>query len=405
MQDDTVCLKSKAPDIPFGGLAVPVHRASTVTFETVSDYQARRAAMYDGYSYGLYGTPTSRALEDSVAALEGAYRSIVVPSGFSAIVLATMANVVSGQRVLFPDNAYDTVRPFAERFLSGLGIRTTFYDPMIGAEIGALIGADVGLVWVESPGSMTLEVQDLPAIAKACAAAGVKLAADNTYATPLRCKPLSLGVDMAVTALSKYVAGHSDVVMGSIAVNDEALFRRLKDYARFMGLGVSADEASLALRGMETVAVRLDRCEASALTIARRLAEHPAVAEVRHPALVSNPGHRFWQRDFTGSTGLITLFMREWTRPRLAEAIETMSLFAIGASWGGTKSVVAVLDRAPLRTATPSPHQGPVVRLSIGMENPDDLLSSILGGLARLEGAERDLADAVELGSREGVGQ
>lgn len=399
MKDDTECLRSTVPDIPFSGLAVPVHRASTVSFPTVQAYQERRSAIYDGYSYGLYGTPTSRALEDSIARLEGAYRAMVLPSGFSAIVLTTLTVAATGQRVLFPDTAYDTVRPFAERFLGNLGIRSTYYDPMIGDGIADLLSPDVRLVWVESPGSMTLEVQDVPAIARACAARGIAVAADNTYATPLRCKPLALGADLSITAVSKYLAGHSDVVMGSIAVRDEALFRRLKDYSRFMGLGVSADDASLALRGLETVAVRLDRCEASARTIAERLVGHHAIAEVRHPALASNPGHAFFQRDFGGATGLLTLFMREWTRPRLAAAIEAMNLFSIGASWGGTKSVVAVLDRSPLRTATPAPHDGPVVRLSIGIENSGELLDNIERGLATMgteASGNEQLVDAAE---------
>ncbi|OYY68186.1 MAG: cystathionine beta-lyase [Sphingomonadales bacterium 28-55-16] len=381
MHDETKCLKFAAAEGAFASLSVPVHRASTIVFETVEAYKNRRSAIYDGYSYGLYGTPTTRTLENAIAALEGASRAMVVPSGFAAIALTTLTFAAAGQRVLFPDNAYDTVRPFADRFLGRLGIKPVFYDPLIGSKIDALLDSSVQLVWVESPGSMTLEVQDVPAISAACREKGIMTAADNTYATPLRCKPLDLGIDISICAVSKYISGHSDVVMGSIAVNDEAVFRQLKDHSRFMGQGVSADEASLVLRGMETMAIRLDRCEATALSLLDRLVAHEAVREVRHPSLLSNPGHSFWARDFSGSTGLITLFLEPWTKPVLASAIEAMNQFAIGASWGGTKSVVAVLEQPPLRTATAAPHDGPVVRLSIGLEHPGDLTASLEEGL------------------------
>ena len=381
MHDDTKCLRPPPAEGSFASLVVPVHRASTIAFESVEDYQNRRAAMYDGYSYGLYGTPTSRTLENAIAAIEDATRAMVLPSGFAAIVVTTLACTAAGRRVLFPDTAYDTVRPFAERFLGGMGIKSTYYDPMAGAAIGSMLKPDIGLVWVESPGSMTLEVQDVPAIANACRDRGIKVAADNTYATPLRCKPLALGVDVSICAVSKYVSGHSDVVMGSIAVDDAQLFRRLKDYTRFMGMGVSADDASLVLRGMETMAVRLDRTELTTLRVLDAIAGHPAIEEVRHPALATNPGHEYWKRDFCGSTGLITLFLKPVAANVLAAAIESMDQFAIGASWGGTKSIVAVLDRPPLRTATATPHDGPLVRLSIGLENVEDLLASLLPAL------------------------
>lgn len=386
MHDETKCLKVPRAIGAFNSLSVPVHRASTIVFESVEAYQNRRSAIYDGYSYGLYGTPTTRTLEHAIAALEGATRALMVPSGFAAIVLTTLAFCATGQRVFFPDNAYDTVRPFADRFLGRYGIVPVFYDPMIGGGISDLIDSSVQLVWVESPGSMTLEVQDVPAITAACRVKGILTAADNTYATPLRCKPLELGVDISICAASKYISGHSDVVMGSIATNNEDLFRQLKDHSRFLGQGVSADEASLVLRGMETMAVRLDRCEQSALHLLPMLDASNAIREVRHPALAGNPGHEFWKRDFTGSTGLITLFLEPWTQKLLPAAIEAMDQFAIGASWGGTKSVVAVLDSPPLRTATPAPHDGPVVRLSIGMEHPDDLTCSLEKCLTILTG-------------------
>lgn len=387
MHDETLCLQPfEADDAGFDSLVTPIHRASTVVFPTVEAYKRRREAVYDGYSYGLYGTPTSRTLETRLAVLEGAARSIVVPSGFAAIVLTTLACVGAGQRVLFPDNAYDPVRPFASKFLAGLGIRSTFYDPQLGAAIAPLLSDDVALVWMESPGSVTLEVQDVPAIVAAAQARGVRTAADNTWATPLRFRPLAAGVDFSICAVSKHVSGHSDVVMGAVSVSDQALYRRLKDMARFLGYGVSPDDCSLVLRGLETLAVRLNHGEASALTLALWLAQQPYVREVRHPALETHPGHAFWRRDFSGSTGVFSVLLEPWTRPALDGAIEALALFAIGASWGGTHSLVAVFDDAPLRSATDLGHDGPLIRLSIGLEHVADLQADLTQGFAALAG-------------------
>lgn len=388
MHDDTLCLpiRRASPD-GFDSLSVPVHRASTITFPTVEAYQKRRDAIYDGYSYGLYGTPTSRALEIRIAELEQAARTLVLPSGFAAIAVTTLASAQTGQRVLFPDNCYDTIRPFATNFLAGLGIESTFYDPSLGADVASLLDDRVALVWVESPGSVTLEVQDIPAIVGAAQARGIRVAADNAWATPLRFRPLAHGCDFSIYPLSKYLSGHSDVVMGSVSVRDVALYRRLKDYSRYLGLGASSDDASLVLRGIETLAVRLDRSEASALALAGWLQDRPSVRAVRHPALAQTPGHAFWRRDFTGSSGVFSLFLDPAVRGELAGAIEAMQLFAIGASWGGTRSVVAVLDQAPLRTAGALQHDGPIVRLSVGVEHVDDLRADLERAFDRLDAA------------------
>lgn len=388
MHDETLNLKAAGADpTGFDSLVIPVHRASTVVFPTVAAYQRRREAIYDGFSYGLYGTPTSRALEIRVALLEGAERAIVVPSGFAAIVLTTLASVANGQRVLFPDNAYDPVRPFATQFLARLGIRSTFYDPLIGAGVAALLSDDVGLVWVESPGSVTMEVQDIPAIVEAAHAKGILVAADNTWATPLRFKPLARGVDFSVCALSKHLSGHSDVVMGAVSVGDQALYRRLKDFSRFLGYGVSPDDCSLVLRGLDTLPIRLNQGETNALTLAAWLQHQPYVREVRHPALASNPGHEHWRRDFSGSTGVFSVLLEDWTRTSLAEAVEALELFAIGASWGGTHSLVAIFDQPPLRSATELGHDGPMIRLSIGLEHVEDLQADLAQGFAVFEGS------------------
>jgi cystathionine beta-lyase len=378
MDDETKCVHlTGAWEREFRSLVPPVHRGSTVVFPTVEAYQRRRETFYDGYSYGLYGTPTSRALEAQIAAIENGSRALVVPSGLAAIALTTLSCTRSGDRVLLPDSVYDPVRTFAQAFLAPLGIEATYYDPLVGDKIASLLDDRTRLVWVESPGSITMEVQDVPAIVEAAHARGAMVAADNTWATPLRFKPLDHGVDFSVTAVSKYFAGHSDVLMGVVTVRDEALYRRLRDVSRVLGYGVSPEDCSLVLRGIETLPVRLDRCESTALALARWLATHPAVLEVRHPAFESHPGHEHWRRDFTGSSGLFSVVLHPSTRPVLASAIESLKLFAIGASWGGTRSIIAVIDPPPVRTAVPLADRGPIVRFSVGLESADDLAGDL----------------------------
>lgn len=389
VHDETSCAKANVPEASneFRSLTIPVHRASTVVFDTVEEYRQRRRHFYDGYSYGLYGTPTSRALEAQIAALEGGTRCLVVGSGMAAITLVLLASARAGDHVLIPDTVYDPVRTLADGFLAELGISSTFYDPRIGRDIDSHFQDRTRLVWLESPGSVTMEVQDVPAIVAAAHERGILVGVDNTWATPLRLKALDLGVDFSMSAVSKYLGGHSDLLMGSVAVRDETLYRRLRDTARHLGYGASPDDCSLALRGIETLAVRLDRVEATALAIARRLSGHQAVATVLHPSLPDHPDHLIWKRDFRGSSGLFTVELQPWTRPTLAEAVESMKHFAIGASWGGTQSIVAVLDPPPVRTATSSEGRGPFLRLSIGVEHIDDLVSDIDRALAVLSAA------------------
>ena len=384
MDDQTKCVHLTGDWEPeFRSLVPPVHRGSTVVFPTVDAYQRRREIFYDGYSYGLYGTPTSRTLEAQIAAMEGGNRALVVPSGLAAIALTTLSCTRSGDRVLLPDSIYDPVRAFAQTFLAPFDVEVAYYDPLIGHGISDLLDDNVRLVWVESPGSVTMEVQDIPAIVEASHARGAMVAADNTWATPLRYKPLAHGVDFSITAISKYFAGHSDVLMGAITVRDEALYRRLRDVSRVLGYGVSPEDCSLVLRGIETLSVRLDRAEATALVLARWLAERPEVLEVRHPAFKSHPGHEYWRRDFTGSSGLFSVILQPATRPFLASAIEALEFFSIGASWGGTKSIVAVIDPAPLRTAVSLADQGPIVRFSIGLESVEDLMRDLENAFER----------------------
>ncbi|CCV08415.1 putative cystathionine beta-lyase [Mesorhizobium metallidurans STM 2683] len=387
MHDDTRCLGTDDAIAASGfqSLSFPVYRGSTVVFPTVEAYQRRRENFYDGYSYGLYGTPTSRALEARIASLENGTKTLVVPSGLAAIVLTILAVAKAGDQVLIPDSVYDPVRTLSDNFLSFLGIQASYYDPLIGGRIAPLLNERVKLVLVESPGSATMEIQDMAAIAGAAQANGTLVAVDNTWATPLRFKPLERDTDFSISAISKYFAGHSDVLMGSVTVRDEALYRRLRDVSRYLGYGVSPEDCALVLRGIETLSVRLDRVEANALKIAKWLEGRPEVVKVLHPALPSHPGHAIWQRDFSGSSGLFSVILQPWTRPQLALAIEALEFFCIGASWGGTKSIVVVMDPPPVRTATRTVEQGPLLRISVGLEHVDDLLLDLEKAFGMLE--------------------
>lgn len=387
---DDVPLPAPADPQAFRSLAPAVHRGSTVVFGSMAEYGSRRNRFYDGYSYGLYGTPTSRELERQIAALEGATRSFVVPSGMAAITLVTLACAGAGERVLFPDSAYDPVRTLATTLLGPYGVEVGFYDPLIGCDIAGLLTPATRLVWVESPGSVTMEVQDVPAIVEAARLRSVRVAADATWATPLRFRALAHGADFAVNAVSKYLNGHSDVLMGAVSVREEALYRRLRDMARALGHGVSPEDCALVMRGLETLGLRLDRSEATGLRLARWLAARPEVHAVLHPALPSCPGHAIWRRDFTGASGVFSVVLEAWTRPRLPAVVEALRHFAIGASWGATRSLVAPIDPAPLRTAVPWTAPGPILRFSAGLEDAAALEADLAQAFALFGPPPRD---------------
>jgi cysteine-S-conjugate beta-lyase len=360
----------------FQGLTVPVVRASTVVFPDAASFEARYADFYDGYTYGLFGTPTSRALEERISAISGAARTLLVPSGQAALSLILTALLKPGDHVLLPDCAYGPIRAFASSWLAEWGALVQFYDPLVGAGIGRLLTPATRLVLVESPGSNTMEIQDVPAIAAAARTVGALTVADTTWATPFHFDAFAKGVDITVDALSKYAGGHGDVLMGAIGTNDRALFRRLKDMTRLFGLGVPADDCSLVLRGLETMRLRVERSAASALAIAAHLAVRPEVEAVLHPALPTDPGHALWKRDFTGASGVFSFLLRDGLKGRENDLIDQLDLFAIGASWGSARSVVAPQDPTSGRTATRWT-RGKVVRLSIGLEDPSELIADL----------------------------
>lgn len=385
MRDLTRCVRH--PEVSqegFASLSVPTYRASTIVFPDAESFARRGQRGFDGYSYGLHGTPTTRTLEAQLTALHGGARTILVPSGQAAIAAVMLSILLPGDHVLIPDTVYGPVRSLCASYLEPRGIAHTVYDPMIGGGIAGLITDRTRLVWAESPGSGTMEVQDIAAIAAAAHARGVLVGCDNTWATPLLFKPLAHGADIVVEALTKYVGGHSDLLLGSITVADIALRQQIKLALRDLGIGVAPDEVALALRGIETMGVRLAHVGRVSEDFARRLAAAPGVARVLHPALPSCPGHAVWARDFAGSAGVFSLALHPVAETVLSAALTGLGVFSIGASWGGTRSLIAPVALAAERTVTPLPYTGPVLRISIGLEDPEDLWQDIARFLDRL---------------------
>lgn len=387
MHPDDVTRCVHRPEVPidgFASLAAPVTRATTIPFPSGEAYALRKQRGPDGYSYGLAGTPITRVLEAQVAALEGAARAVLTPSGLSAVTLAMLACLRPGNRVLIPDAVYPPVRDFAAGHLVPFGVAVTYYDPMLGAGIAGLMDERTRLVWVESPGSSTFEVQDLPTIAAAAHARGALVGCDNSWATPLLHKPLQLGADLVVEALTKFVAGHSDVFMGSIAARDPDLHERLRATVNVLGIGVSPDDCALVLRGIETLPVRLERSAATAHRLMGWLADRPEIERVLHPSIPGTPGHDQWRRDFRGGTGVFGVTFRAPYAMQVTPALSALRVFAIGASWGGTRSLVAPMPISPFRSATRWTGPEPVLRISAGMEDPGTLQTDLEAFLAAL---------------------
>ena len=360
----------------------PVYRASTCLFESYADLRAGIADPDTGLFYGRRGTPTHFALREALCSLEGGAGTWLFPSGMAAVAISILAFVKAGDRILITDSAYEPTRHFCDSVLKAMDVETVYYDPLIGAGIAGLLDERTRLVLVESPGSLTFEVQDLPAIAAAAHAAGALVLIDNTWATPLHLDALALGADVSIHAATKYIVGHSDVMLGTATANARA-WPRLKRMATALGLTTSPDDAWLALRGLRTLAVRLERHAANALRVAEWLGQRPEVARVLHPAFPDCPGHEIFRRDFTGSCGLFAIVLAGGDEAAVAAFIDDLAHFGIGFSWGGYESLILPADPARVRTATRWQAEGPLLRLHIGLEDPDDLIADLAAGLER----------------------
>jgi len=359
------------PHAAFNALAPAVHRGSTVIFQRLAD--ARDDWRSDaGYTYGLYGTPTTRELGLRIAQLEGVMRTLLVPGGQAALALVYFSYCTAGSHVLVPENAYGPSRELARGLLSGLGIDVEAYDPLIGIGIAGLLRPNTALVWCESPGSITMEVQDVPAIVRAAHARGIAVALDNTYAAGLLFDAFAHDIDVSIQALTKYVGGHSDILLGSVSARDEAAYERIGRVHRLLGMAVSPDDCALALRGLQTLGVRLERLERTALAVAEWLVGRAEVEVVLHPALPGCPGHDIWKRDFSGSASVFSIVVdAKWDENRVTRFVEALRLFRLGFSWGGVTSLVMAY---PL-LHRPSLNYGPrVIRFNVGLEEACDLI-------------------------------
>jgi cystathionine beta-lyase len=361
----------------------PVYHASTVLFPTLDALEAADRAPFDVVNYGRVGTPTSAAFEEAVATLEGGFRAVATASGLAAIATALCAYSKAGDHILVTDSAYGPTRRFCNEVLSGYGVSVEYYDPRIGGAIAGLIRPKTRLVYLESPGSLTFEVQDVPAIAAAAHAAGAAVLLDNTWATPYFFKPFDHGVDVSIHAATKYLVGHADAMLGVITCTQDS-FSTIKRTAVRFGTCAGPDDIYLGLRGMRTLGVRLRQHQETALALAGWLARRPEVARVIHPALPDDPGHALWRRDFTGASGLFAVQLHPVSRPALTAMVDHMDLFGLGYSWGGYESLILPANPAPVRSATGWNEPGVLLRLHAGLEDPDDLLGDLDRGFARL---------------------
>jgi cystathionine beta-lyase len=382
--DTRLVTSGRDPQAYHGFVNPPVYHASTLLYPTAEDQVAHRAR----YNYGRRGTPTSEALENALREIEGAACAGValLPSGLAAISAALLATARAGDHVLIPDSVYRPTRNFCNGVFKRFGVETTYYDPLVGADIARLFKSNTRVAFVEAPGSQSFEMQDIPAIAKIAHERNAAVLMDNTWATPLYFPAFEKGVDLAIQAGTKYIGGHSDLMFGCVSAN-AATLPALKDTVYSMGLCVGPDDMYLALRGLRTLGVRLDRHYRSGLRVARWLEQRPEVLRVMHPALASDPGHKIWKRDFTGACGLFSVVFKPTSEQSVHAFLNELALFGLGYSWGGFESLAILFDCSEYRTATKWAPGGPTVRLHIGLEDPDDLIADLERGFAAMAAA------------------
>ncbi len=378
-KDTKIIEAGRTPSLHAGAVNTPVYRVSTVLFPDLETMRAEAQA----YTYGRRGQPTTRALEEALCSLEGGARTVLTPSGLSACTLAILSVCGAGDHILVTDSVYGPTRVFCQRLGKRYGISTTYFDPHVGADIAERFRPETKAVFLESPGSFTFEVQDVPAIADAAHKNGVAVLLDNTWATPLYFDAMGHGVDLSVQAVTKYIGGHADVMMGAITAN-AALKDRLVETHGTLGHCSSGDEAYLALRGLRTLGVRLRRHQESATEIAAWLKTRPEVARVIYPVLHDDPGHALWRRDFTGACGLFSIVLKPCPDAAIAAMVDGLEHFGLGYSWGGFESLIVP---GQIHRSFPPVLEGPMLRLHIGLENVDDLKDDLAAGLERLRQA------------------
>lgn len=366
-----------------GFINTPIYRGSTVLFPTYEDLIRRNAR----FTYGTVGTPTTEALESAWTEIAGAAGTVLAPSGLAAITLALLTVVGAADHILVTDSVYRPTRNLCDTLLKRLGVTTTYYDPMIGAGIDALITDKTRLIFLETPGSQSFEIQDLPAIAEIARKRGIATVLDNTWATPLFLPPHAFGIDMAVEAGTKYLSGHSDLLLGLVSAN-ASWYPKLRSTYETLAMCPGPEDVFLALRGLRTLELRLKEAERQGLVIAEWLAGRKEVAKLLHPAFPSCPGHAIWKRDFAGASGLFSVILAPCSQRALGAFLDGLTLFGMGYSWGGYESLVIPFDCRSYRTATQWTPEGPALRLSIGLEDADDLKADLEAGFARLKAAQ-----------------
>jgi len=369
-----------------GTINTPVFRASTIVFPDLETYSTRPADDYKTPRYGIHGNPTNWALEEAVAKMEGGYNAVAVCSGLAAIIAALCAFVKVGDHLLIADSAYGPTRNFCNKRLAAFGVEIQYYDPLIGAGIKNLIKSNTKAIFCEAPGSLSFEMQDIPAIAHEAHARNIPVLADTTWGTPYFFKSFDHGVDVSIHAATKYIVGHSDVMMGMIVTNEKywlPVRRSVADY----GYCSSADDCYLALRGFRTIGVRMKQQMANAIKVAQWLESRTEVKRVLFPALESDAGHAIWKRDFEGAASLFSLVLNPVNKKQITAFVNALKLFGIGSSWGGYESLVTAPNISPLRTATKWLDEGPVIRLHIGLEDADDLIADVTQAFAKMTAA------------------
>jgi cystathionine beta-lyase len=367
----------------FGFVNTPIYRGSTVLSPDMESLYARKAR----FIYGTKGTPTTEALENAWSEIADAAGTVLTPSGLSAITVAILSVVSAGDHILVTDSVYRPTRNFCDNVLARLGIETTYYDPLVGGSISALMRPNTRVIFVEAPGSQSFEMQDIPAIAEVAHGRGACVIMDNTWATPLFFPPHERGVDLAVEAGTKYLSGHSDLLLGMVSASGE-YWQRLRDTFDAFAMCAGAEDVFLGLRGLRTMELRLHEAERQGLAIANWLATRAEVSRVLHPALPDDPGHAIWRRDFSGSSGLFSAILKPASRQAVGAMLDHLELFGLGYSWGGYESLVIPFDCRTYRTATQWVPEGPALRFSVGLEDIDDLKADLDRGFARLRAAD-----------------